>query len=50
MLDSASSNLWRIGLAITALKLLMIPAYYSSDFEVHRNWMAITSTLPISHW
>ena len=50
MLDSASSSTWRIGLALTALKLLMAPSYHSTDFEVHRNWMAITSTLPISQW
>ena len=50
MLDSASSNVWRAGLALTALKLLMVPTYHSTDFEVHRNWMAVTSTLPVSQW
>ena len=50
MLDSASSNVWRVGLALTALKLLMVPTYHSTDFEVHRNWMAVTSTLPVSQW
>eukprot|EP00605_Chrysophyceae_sp_TOSAG23-4_P001637 GSChrysophyteH1.ASY1.ANO1.1798.1 assembled CDS len=41
---------WAILFISVGLKLCLWGGYHSTDFEVHRNWLAITHQLPIREW
>jgi ALG6, ALG8 glycosyltransferase family len=36
--------------AMTAVKVMLMQTYHSTDMEVHRNWMAITKHVDYGKW
>ncbi|CAK60630.1 unnamed protein product (macronuclear) [Paramecium tetraurelia] len=35
---------------VVLIKCMLINLYYSTDFDVHRNWMRVTTEQPINQW
>ena len=41
---------WRIWLGAACVKVLLFPSYYSTDYDVHRSWLAVTHSREASKW
>ena len=41
---------WRVWLVAACLKVLLFPSYHSTDYDVHRNWLAVTHSRDASRW
>ena len=49
-LGTLQLSTWEVLTISSALKLLLVVVNHSTDFEVHRNWLAITHSTPLGQW
>ncbi len=42
-------TIWVVS-AVTLLQLCLMAGYYSTDFDVHRNWLRITHHRKLEDW
>ena len=40
----------RVWVLVALFQVLLVPGYFSTDFDVHRNWIAVTHSTPPSQW
>lgn len=44
------SGVFLLATAVKILTMLKFDLYHSTDFDVHRNWLAVTFQEPIRNW
>jgi alpha-1,3-glucosyltransferase len=45
-----STQLLLIFIVSLCVKIILVPAYFSTDQDVHQNWLRITANKPLREW